>query len=177
MGRLLRGGLYQQTTRLWCTTAFLITETLEEFCPALDPFAVLTVSSLARWLAGWPRSACCVRRHRGHGALLSVFRPGLPIAAACFCPRGEASSCCDRPCLVFVGTGGARGGGRRGWSAACCACWGACCGSGGIRTPDELSKLRTGTTRSRGTTEASARRIHTCAVVNNIIKTHPSVRG
>jgi hypothetical protein len=111
MGRLLRGGLYQQTTRLWCTTAFLITETLEEFCPALDPFAVLTVSSLARWLAGWPRSACCVRRHRGHGALLSVFRPGLPIAAACFCPRGEASSCCDRPCLVFVGTGGARGGG------------------------------------------------------------------
>jgi hypothetical protein len=59
MGRLLRGGLYQQTTRLWCTTAFLITETLEEFCPALDPFAVLTVSSLARSLAGRAVPAVC----------------------------------------------------------------------------------------------------------------------
>jgi len=47
-GKLLRGGLFADRVRLWCTTIFVVAETLDELVPSFDPFAML--SALTRGL-------------------------------------------------------------------------------------------------------------------------------
>lgn len=39
-GKLIRGGLYEEVVRLWCTTAFVALDVMEELVPAFDPFSV-----------------------------------------------------------------------------------------------------------------------------------------
>ena len=73
-GRLFRGGLYEEAARLWCTTAFVGLDFLEELVPSFDPFGVLSrglsgvLTLVARllWLGKYshPAIAHCKPLHR-----------------------------------------------------------------------------------------------------------------
>ena len=47
-GKLWRKGLYEDSLRFWCTTVFVVIETIDELIPSFDPMAVPT--AIARGL-------------------------------------------------------------------------------------------------------------------------------